>query len=294
MRSARWATALGAPREPRAARGGVRGGRTLLRRRLGAASSRRLRRRRRTRPSCAISATRSTAGRCGRPGTPPRTRWRRSSSGSCRAGRPPASACAATTVSSGPCSTSGGRRPRPTARRRASRFAATRRIRIRRAGSSGPRSCRAPPPAPGRRAERPRGSRGRRTAPATGRGALLELLASREGSKRLDLGDGRVAVREYESVWLERGPVPFEGRVRWGRGRSRRPARACTCAAGAPAIGSRATARRCRTSSSTPRSRARSAKRGRSSSGATRSSPSPGSRGARLRGRGQRGAESAP
>jgi tRNA(Ile)-lysidine synthetase-like protein len=47
--------------------------------------------------------------------------------------------------------------------------------------------------------------------------ALLELLASREGSKRLDLGDGRVAVREYESVWLERGPVPLEGRVRWGR-----------------------------------------------------------------------------
>jgi tRNA(Ile)-lysidine synthase len=47
--------------------------------------------------------------------------------------------------------------------------------------------------------------------------ALLELLASREGSKRLDLGDGRVAVREYESVWVERGPVPLEGRVRWGR-----------------------------------------------------------------------------
>jgi len=46
--------------------------------------------------------------------------------------------------------------------------------------------------------------------------AVLELLASREGSKRLDLGDGRVAVREYESVWLERGPVPLEGRVRWG------------------------------------------------------------------------------
>ena len=47
--------------------------------------------------------------------------------------------------------------------------------------------------------------------------ALLELLASREGSKRLDLGDGRVAVREYESVWLERAAVPLEGRVRWGR-----------------------------------------------------------------------------
>jgi tRNA(Ile)-lysidine synthase len=53
--------------------------------------------------------------------------------------------------------------------------------------------------------------------PRTAERALLELLASREGSKRLDLGDGRVAVREYESVWLERGPVPLEGRVRWGR-----------------------------------------------------------------------------
>lgn len=53
--------------------------------------------------------------------------------------------------------------------------------------------------------------------PRSAERALLELLASREGSKRLDLGDGRVAVREYESVWLERGPVPLEGRVRWGR-----------------------------------------------------------------------------
>jgi tRNA(Ile)-lysidine synthase len=47
--------------------------------------------------------------------------------------------------------------------------------------------------------------------------ALLELLASREGSKRLDLGDGRVAVREYESVWLERSPVRLDGPVHWGR-----------------------------------------------------------------------------
>jgi tRNA(Ile)-lysidine synthase len=51
--------------------------------------------------------------------------------------------------------------------------------------------------------------------------ALLELLASREGSKRVDLGGGRVAVREYESVWLERSPVPLEGEVRWGRWRLR-------------------------------------------------------------------------
>jgi tRNA(Ile)-lysidine synthase len=47
--------------------------------------------------------------------------------------------------------------------------------------------------------------------------ALLELLASREGSKRVDLGDGRVAVREYASVWLEHAPVRLDRPVRWGR-----------------------------------------------------------------------------
>jgi len=57
--------------------------------------------------------------------------------------------------------------------------------------------------------------------PGTMERALLELLASREGSKRVDLGDGRVAVREYESVWLERSPVPLDGEVRWGRWRLR-------------------------------------------------------------------------
>jgi tRNA(Ile)-lysidine synthetase-like protein len=46
--------------------------------------------------------------------------------------------------------------------------------------------------------------------------ALLELLASREGSKRVDLGDGRVAVREYEGVWLERAPVRLDKPIRWG------------------------------------------------------------------------------
>jgi tRNA(Ile)-lysidine synthase len=51
--------------------------------------------------------------------------------------------------------------------------------------------------------------------------AVLELLASREGSKRVDLGDGRVAVREYENVWLERAPVRLDREVRWGRWRLR-------------------------------------------------------------------------
>jgi tRNA(Ile)-lysidine synthase len=51
--------------------------------------------------------------------------------------------------------------------------------------------------------------------------ALAELLDSAIGAKRLDLRDGTVAVREYDSVWLERAPVPLEGEVRWGPWRIR-------------------------------------------------------------------------
>jgi tRNA(Ile)-lysidine synthetase-like protein len=46
--------------------------------------------------------------------------------------------------------------------------------------------------------------------------ALDELLASTTGSRRLDLGDGLTAVREYNGVWLERTPVSLQGEVRWG------------------------------------------------------------------------------
>jgi tRNA(Ile)-lysidine synthase len=46
---------------------------------------------------------------------------------------------------------------------------------------------------------------------------LLALLASRDGSKRIDLGSGLHAVREYDHVWLEESPVPLSGGVRWGK-----------------------------------------------------------------------------
>jgi tRNA(Ile)-lysidine synthase len=46
--------------------------------------------------------------------------------------------------------------------------------------------------------------------------ALAELLDSEVGAKRLDLGRGKVAVREYDSVWLEHAPVALDGEVRWG------------------------------------------------------------------------------
>jgi tRNA(Ile)-lysidine synthase len=48
---------------------------------------------------------------------------------------------------------------------------------------------------------------------------LADLLAEPVGSKRLDLGGGVTAVREYDQVWLERTPVALEGEVRWGRWR---------------------------------------------------------------------------
>ena len=46
--------------------------------------------------------------------------------------------------------------------------------------------------------------------------ALAELLASPAGSKRVDLGGGVQAVREYDRLWLEAGPVELAGEVRWG------------------------------------------------------------------------------
>jgi tRNA(Ile)-lysidine synthase len=46
--------------------------------------------------------------------------------------------------------------------------------------------------------------------------ALGELLASPAGSKRVDLGGGVQAVREYDRLWLEQGPVELRGEVRWG------------------------------------------------------------------------------
>jgi len=45
---------------------------------------------------------------------------------------------------------------------------------------------------------------------------LAALLESAVGSQRVDLGGGRTAVREYDTVWIERTPLKLEGEVRWG------------------------------------------------------------------------------
>jgi tRNA(Ile)-lysidine synthase len=49
--------------------------------------------------------------------------------------------------------------------------------------------------------------------------ALDELLASTSGSRRLDLGGGLTAVREYDHVWVEQTPVSLDGEVVWGEWR---------------------------------------------------------------------------
>lgn len=57
----------------------------------------------------------------------------------------------------------------------------------------------------------------RRTLPP----ALEELLDAGPGSRRVDLGSGVQAVREYDRLWLERGPVRLQGEVCWGAWRIR-------------------------------------------------------------------------
>jgi tRNA(Ile)-lysidine synthase len=55
--------------------------------------------------------------------------------------------------------------------------------------------------------------------------ALADLLASPAGSRRVDLGGGVQAVREYDRLWLEPGPVELDRAVTWGEWRieARRP-----------------------------------------------------------------------
>ena len=65
---------------------------------------------------------------------------------------------------------------------------------------------------PGARQNLLRALDSRRTLPPP----LAELLDSEAGSRRVDLGGGLQAVREYDRLWLERGPVELLGTVDWG------------------------------------------------------------------------------
>ena len=53
--------------------------------------------------------------------------------------------------------------------------------------------------------------------PAPVAAAFADLLRAPAGSKRVDLGGGRIAVREYDQVWIERTPASLDRPVRWGR-----------------------------------------------------------------------------
>jgi tRNA(Ile)-lysidine synthase len=46
--------------------------------------------------------------------------------------------------------------------------------------------------------------------------AIAELISSPVGSKRVDLGGGVQAVREYDRLWLESSPLTLDREVRWG------------------------------------------------------------------------------
>jgi len=46
--------------------------------------------------------------------------------------------------------------------------------------------------------------------------SLRELLSGSSVTRRLDLGGGVSAVREYDSVWLERSPTALDREVAWG------------------------------------------------------------------------------
>ena len=165
------------------------------------------------RTSCASSATRSRPTGSARPAIPPRTRSRPSSTASSRADAPaPGSSRSARTASCGRCSGSGAKRPRPTARRPASRTARTARTPTRSAAWSAtqilPLLEQLDPRARenllslATAQEEPR-------LPRTLERTLHELLASPRGTQEADLGGGIHAVREYGSLSLERGPVRF-------------------------------------------------------------------------------------
>ena len=107
--------------------------------------------------------------------------------------------------------------------------------------------------------------------------ALDELLASTAGSKRLDLGGGLTAVREYDRVWVEQHTRRARAaRCAGASGGSPRSSQALRYEPGVPAIGSPEDRRRSRTCSSTRRSPVPHASRGRSSCAGTRWSPFPG------------------
>ena len=202
---------LGSPREPRAARRRLRRGRALLRRAIRRRGRRR-QRRDAPRTSWRDVATPSQPTGCARRATPPPTRSRPSSTGWPRA---------EWRKGIKPRREDGVVRPLLTIwREETEAYCRAEGLEFRTDESNRdtkrglirdeilPRAARAPSGAPiGTCCVSPRAS------PR----ALDELLASPAGSKRLDLGGGLTAVREYDRVWLERTPGALDGAGALGR-----------------------------------------------------------------------------
>ena len=165
------------------------------------------------RPRCATFATRSAPATCARPATRCRTRSRRSSTGSLRGARPTGSRCGAA---------DGVVRPLLCVWREETEAFCRERGLEWRTDSSNPDTLRGlirneilpllDRIHPAARENVLRVLDERRTMPP----ALAELLGSPAGSKRVDLGDGLQAVREYDRVWLEPGPRDLDEAVEWG------------------------------------------------------------------------------
>ena len=107
--------------------------------------------------------------------------------------------------------------------------------------------------------------------------ALDELLARTAGTRRLDLGGGVSAVREYDRSGSSARPSRSTARCAGERWRIAPTSQALRYEGGGPATGSPGARRRSRTCSSTPRSHVRNARPGRSWCAGTRSSPFRGS-----------------
>ena len=185
------------PRPPRAPRRGGRRGRRALPRRRSAPRSSRRRRRRREAETARPALLADRAPRPARDGAHGQRPGRdASSTGSSRAGRRAASACAARTASSGRCSRSGARRRRRTAASTASRGAPTRRTADTKRGLIRERLV----PLleeldPRARANLLAVANGRPRLPRRLEASLVELLSSLEGTRSADLGGGVRAVR---------------------------------------------------------------------------------------------------
>ena len=176
------------------------------------------------RPSCASSATRSAPGALRATGHTASDQVETILYRLARAARRRGSRRAARTASCGRCSAlaRGDRGVLPRARARVPHRLVEPRHDARADPGRDPAAARADPSGG---AGEPAARRSR--APRRCRPRSPSCSTSPAGSRRVDLGGGLQAVREYDRLWLERGPVDSTAEVDWGgwriRSRAARP-----------------------------------------------------------------------